>query len=113
MDHTSGLGDDPEGEMADNPRTMRVPLAEAVRYYAHTHLQFEPGSRWSYSNMGIATLGRLIEVISGEDYVHFLRTHILDPLGMKDSFIFPPDDKKDRIALIYKHAEGKLIRRGR
>jgi len=112
MDHTSGLGDDPEGEMADNPHTMRVPLAEAVRFYARTHLQFEPGARWSYSNMGIATLGRLVEVISGEDYVHFLRTHILDPLGMKDSFIFPPDDKKERMALVYKHVNGKLVRSG-
>ena len=112
MDHTSGLGGDPEGELADNPRTMRVPLADAVRFYAHTHLQFEPGVRWSYSNMGIATLGRLVEVISGEDYVHFLRTHIFDPLGMKDTFIFPPEDKKDRIALVYKHAAGKLVRAG-
>ena len=112
MDHTSGLGGDPEGELADNPRTMRVALADAVRFYAHTHLQFEPGSRWSYSNMGIATLGRLIEVVSGEDYVHFIRTHILDPLSMQDSFYFPPDDKKDRIALVYHHADGKLVRAG-
>ena len=112
MSHTSGLGDDPEGEMADNPQTMRVPLAEAVRFYARTHLQFEPGSRWSYSNMGIAALGRLIEVISGEDYVHFVRTHILEPLGMQDSFYFPPDDKKDRIALVYQHSNGKLARAG-
>jgi CubicO group peptidase (beta-lactamase class C family) len=112
MDHTSGLGGDPEGELADNPRSMRVPLAEAVRYYAHSHLFFEPGARWSYSNMGIATLGRLIEAISGEDYVHFLRAHILDPLGMNDTFIFPPEDKKDRIALVYKHAGGKLVRAG-
>lgn len=112
MDHTSGLRGDPEGELADNPRTMRVPLAEAVRFYAHTHLQFEPGSRWSYSNLGIATLGRLIEVISGEDYVHFIRAHILDPLDMHDSFYFPPDDKKDRMALVYHHANGKLVRAG-
>jgi len=112
MDHTSGLGDNPEGELADNPRTMRVPLAEAVRFYAHTHLRFEPGASWSYSNMGIATLGRLIEVISGEDYVHFVRTHILEPLGMQDTFYFPPEDKKDRIAFVYLHAGGKLVRAG-
>ena len=112
MSHTSGLGGDPEGELADNPRTLRVPLAEAVRFYAHTHLQFEPGTRWSYSNMGIAALGRLIEVISGDEYVHFIRTRILDPLGMQDSFFFPPSDKKDRIALVYKHADGKLVRAG-
>jgi len=112
MDHTSGLAGDPDGELADNPRTMRVPLADAVRFYAHSHLQFEPGSRWSYSNLGIATLGRLIEVISGEDYVHFVRTHILEPLGMRDTFYFPPEDKKDRIALVYQHANGKLVRAG-
>ena len=112
MDHTSGLAGDPEGEIEDNLRTMRVPLAEAVRYYAHTHLLFEPGTRWSYSNLGIATLGRLIEVISGEDYVHFVRTHILEPLGMHDTFYFPPEDKKDRIALVYGHKDGKLTRAG-
>ncbi len=112
MNHTSGLAEDPDGEMADNPRTMRVPLDEAVRFYAHTHLQFEPGTRWSYSNMGIATLGRLVEVISGEDYVHFVRSHILEPLGMQDTFYFPPDDKKDRIALVYRHEGGKLVRAG-
>ena len=112
MSHTSGLGDDPEGELADNPRSLRVPLAEAVRFYARSHLEFEPGTRWSYSNMGIAALGRLIEVTSGDDYVHFVRTRILEPLGMKDSFFFPPQEKQDRIALVYKHADGKLSRAG-
>jgi CubicO group peptidase (beta-lactamase class C family) len=112
MSHTSGLGGDPEGELADNPRTLRVPLAEAVRFYAHSHLEFEPGTRWSYSNMGIAALGRLIEVISGEDYIHFVSTRILDPLGMKDSFFFPPQEKQGRIALVYRHADGKLVRAG-
>lgn len=112
MSHTSGLADDPAGELADNNRTLRVPLAEAVNYYAHTHLLFEPGERWSYSNMGIATLGRLIEVISGEDYVHFVRSHVLEPLGMQDTFFFPPQDKTDRIAMVYNHSNGKLVRAG-
>jgi len=112
MSHTSGLGADPEGELADNPRTLRVPLAEAVRFYGRTHLEFEPGTRWSYSNMGIAALGRMIEVISGDDYVHFVRTRILEPLGMQDTFFFPPHEKQDRIALVYKHAGGKLMRAG-
>jgi CubicO group peptidase (beta-lactamase class C family) len=112
MSHTSGLGGDPEGELADNPRSLRVPLAEAVRFYARSHLEFEPGTRWSYSNLGIAALGRLIEVISGDDYVHFVRTRIIEPLGMKDTFFFPPHEKQDRIALVYKHAAGKLVRAG-
>jgi CubicO group peptidase (beta-lactamase class C family) len=109
MCHTSGLNGDPEGELADNPRTLRVPLAEAVNYYGHQHLKFEPGTHWRYSNMGIATLGRLIEVASGEEYVHFVQTHLLEPLGMTDTFFFAPNEKKDRIAMVYKHQNGKLV----
>src|SRR5260370_42199994 len=105
MSHTSGLGGDPDGELADNPRTMRVPLAEAVRFFARSHLEFEPGSRWSYSNMGIATLGRPIEVPSGEDDVHFVRTRILEPLGMTDSIFLPPHEKRDPIAPVYTPAK--------
>lgn len=115
MCHTSGLGGDPEGELSDNPRTMRATLEEAVHAYAHQPLQFEPGTEWHYSNMGIATLGRIIEVVSGEDYASFVRTHILEPLGMKDTFIFARGDKenrKDRIALVYRQENGKLVRSG-
>jgi len=108
MCHTSGLNGDPEGELSDNPRTLRATLKDAVDYYGHQYLKFEPGTRWRYSNMGIATLGRIVEVLSGEEYVHFIQTHILDPLGMKDTFYFAPDDKKPRIAMVYKHENGKL-----
>ena len=92
--------------------TLRVPLAEAVRFYGRQHLQFEPGTRWRYSNMGIAALGRIVEVVTGEDYVHFIESRLLTPLGMQDTFFFPPDAKKDRIALVYKHSAGKLVRSG-
>lgn len=115
MCHTSGLGGDPEGELKDNPRTMRATLAAAVRVYAGEHLQFEPGTQWHYSNMGIAALGRIVEVVSGEDYEHFIRAHILDPLGMKDTFFFArgdKEDRKDRIAMVYTHRDGKLVRSG-
>jgi CubicO group peptidase (beta-lactamase class C family) len=112
MSHTSGLAGDPDGELSDNPRTLRVPLAEAVRFYGKQHLQFEPGTRWRYSNMGIAALGRIVEVVSGEEYVHFIETHLLNPLGMRDTFFFPPEAKRDRIALVYKHTGGKLVRAG-
>ena len=112
MSHTSGLAGDPDGELSDNPRTMRVPLAEAVRYYGRQHLQFEPGTRWRYSNMGIAALGRIIEAVSGEEYVHFIEAHLLTPLGMPDTFFFAPEAKQDRIALVYKHSGRKLVRAG-
>jgi CubicO group peptidase (beta-lactamase class C family) len=112
MCHTSGLGENPDGELSDQLRTMRVPLDEAVRFYGTRHLQFEPGTRWRYSNMGIATLGRIVEKVSGEDYVHFVESRILKPLGMNDTFFVAPVEKRDRIALVYKHEGGKLVRAG-
>ena len=112
MDHTTGLDGDPSGELADNSHTMRVSLAEAVKFYGQSRLLFEPGTRWKYSNMGIATLGRIIEVVSGEDYISYISKRLFQPLGMQDSFFFPPADKKDRIALVYKHVDGKLVRSG-
>jgi CubicO group peptidase (beta-lactamase class C family) len=112
MSHTSGLPGDPDGALKDNPRNMKTPLDEAVRFYGHNPLQFEPGTHWRYSNEGIAALGRIIEVVSGDDYVKFIKTRILDPLGMKSTFFFPPDNMKDRIALVYRHRDGKLVRSG-
>jgi CubicO group peptidase (beta-lactamase class C family) len=112
MDHTSGLAENPGGDLEDNPRTLRVPLAEAVKFYGTTRLKFEPGTRWSYSNMGIATLGRIIEVVSGQDYITFITDRLLKPLGMKDSSFVAPLEKRDRIALVYKHVDGKLVRSG-
>jgi CubicO group peptidase (beta-lactamase class C family) len=88
---------------------MDVTLAEAVRGYAKEHLVNEPGKKYLYSNMGIATLGRIVEVISGQEFSQFLRSRLFDPLGMPDTFFFPPDSKKPRIAMIYQHEDGKLV----
>ena len=92
------------------PQTMSVPLDEVVRQLAKQPLLFQPGTQWSYSSPGIEILGRIIEVCSGEKYEDFITEHILRPLGMKDSFFFPPPDKIARIAMVYAHKDGKLVR---
>jgi CubicO group peptidase (beta-lactamase class C family) len=112
MSHTSGMGSELPPEIADNNQSMRLGLAEAVRIYAKQPLYFEPGAQWHYSNFGIATLGRLIEVASGEEYEHFVRTRILDPLGMKDTFFFAPVEKQSRVAMVYVHKDGELVLSG-
>lgn len=65
-----------------------------------------------YSNTGIATLGRIIEVASGQPYEKFIESRMLKPLGMKDSFMFPPADRIGRIALLYRSQDGRLERAG-
>jgi CubicO group peptidase (beta-lactamase class C family) len=110
MCHTSGFAFLPsEGPYSRINFTLDATLEDAVRAYAREHLQNEPGKKYAYSNMGIATLGRIIEVVSGQEYSRFVRSRILEPLGMSDTFFYPPDSKKPRIAMIYQHENGKLV----
>ncbi len=109
LTHTAGIQDYPgPPAIPDYAQTLSVPLDEVVRQLAKQPLLFQPGTQWSYSSPGIEILGRIIEVCSGEKYVDFITEHILKPLGMKDSFFFPPPDKISRIAMVYAQKDGKL-----
>jgi CubicO group peptidase (beta-lactamase class C family) len=111
LTHTAGIQDYPgPPTIPDYAQTMSVPLDEVVRQLAKQPLLFQPGTQWSYSSPGIEILGRIIEVCSGEKYLDFITEHILQPLGMKDSFFFPPADKISRIAMVYAQKDGKLVR---
>jgi CubicO group peptidase (beta-lactamase class C family) len=112
MTHTSGMPTSPQGEIKGLLQDMNLTLAEAIKYYGKEPLEFEPGSKWQYSNTGLATLGRIIEVVSGQPYEKFIESRILRPLGMKDSFLFPPAEKYNRIAVLYRASKGKLERTG-
>lgn len=110
MTHTSGMsGGAPDGIREINTKRDRT-LAEAVLVYSQQPLEGEPGERWRYSNMGLATLGRIVEVVSGMDYPRFLEQRIFQPLGMKDTFFYPPKEKHSRIAAMYAYDNGKLTR---
>jgi len=101
MTHTSGMGGGYTEALIDLFEKRDHTLAEAVDAFPQRKLEFEPGTKWGYSNMGIATLGRIIEVVSGKSYEEFISERIFQPLGMKDSHFFPPETKYDRIATIY------------
>jgi CubicO group peptidase (beta-lactamase class C family) len=108
LTHTAGIPDGSPPAIPDYRQTMSVPLDEVVRQLAKQTLLFQPGTQWSYSSAGIEILGRIIEVCSGEKYADFITEHVLHPLGMKDSFFFPPADKIARIAMVYAQKDGKL-----
>lgn len=112
MTHTSGMSGSPPPSAPDILQRLHLRLADAVLLYAQQPLEFDPNTQWRYSNMGIAVLGRIIEVISGQPFERFLAERILNPLGMKDSFIFPPADKTSRIAAVYRKRDGKLVKAG-
>ncbi len=106
MTHTSGVpGGTPKGYVKTDHT-----LAEVVSLGSQQPLEFEPGSKWSYSNMGIATLGRIIEVVSGKPYEQFIAERIFVPLNMKDTHYFLPAEKQGRLAVAYTDKDGKLER---
>jgi CubicO group peptidase (beta-lactamase class C family) len=110
LTHTAGIQDPAPAEIRDYQQLMNVPLADVVKHLARQPLLFQPGTQWSYSSPGIEILGRLIEVCSGQKYEDFINARILQPLGMKDSFFYPPADKIARIAMVYAQKDGKLVR---
>ncbi len=109
LTHTSGLpGGFPTG-MADLYVRRQHTLAEAVLVSSQQPLDFEPGSKWSYCNAGIDTLGRIIEVTSGQSYEAFLKARVFGPLEMNDTCVFPSAAQTARIADLYDSKEGELI----
>jgi CubicO group peptidase (beta-lactamase class C family) len=112
LTHTSGMAAMPPECIGNLLSDFSMPLAAAVALYSQQPLEFEPGTRWKYSNPGIATLGRIIEVVSGQPYESFIAERLLAPLGMKDSFFFPPEEKISRIAMLYRSEKGTLKRAG-
>ena len=76
-------------------------LGERTLAYALQPLSFEPGSKWSYSNPGINTLGRIVEVVSGQNFADFLDARLLKPLGMKDTTFWPTEAQARRVAKAY------------
>jgi CubicO group peptidase (beta-lactamase class C family) len=99
LSHTSGL---PFASAMEQPTLDGLPLRDAVRSYAMTPLQFEPGSKYQYSNAGINTAGRMIEVVSRMPYEDFLDRRLFQPLGMKDTTFWPNEDQVKRLAKSYR-----------
>ena len=107
MTHTSGL----PGQGANAGSEPVRSLADRIRTGARVTLLAEPGAVWNYSNIGYATLGRLIEVVSGQPYDQFMDERLFQPMGMTDTAFFPPPEKASRQAVTYTlDAEGKLTR---
>jgi CubicO group peptidase (beta-lactamase class C family) len=104
LSHTSGL---PFSTRIESPTLDKWPLAEGVKNYAATPLNSEPGTKYAYSNAGINTAGRIIEVVSGMSYPDFVDQRLLAPLGMKDTTFWPNEDQLTRLAKSYKPNKDK------
>lgn len=84
----------------------RCPTREAMKYLAKEPLLFEPGDRWNYS-LCHDVLAALVEVLSGEKFEDYVKAHIFDAAGMKDSTLMLPQEELCTIAPQYTFSEGR------
>jgi len=72
--------------------------ASAIEFISHLPLQYSPGEEIEYSCLGFILLGRIVELVSGQDLAEFARQHIFEPLGLRQTSFHPPRDLFCRIA---------------
>lgn len=80
-------------------------LEALVEELAEIPLLHQPGTRYHYS-VSTDVLGRLVEVVSGQDFAAFLEENIFEPLGMVDTFFTVPRERQERLAQLYRPVEG-------
>ena len=119
MTHTSGLsygvisGDErfrainAKAGIVDLYTTKAVTVADNIKKLAKQPLIHNPGEKFTYA-LGLDVLGYLIEIWSGQSFDQYLRSHLLDPMGMTDTYFYLPDAKKDRLVPVQRPgADGK------
>ena len=103
---TAGLPtDDPWGDRQEN-----LPIAEFDALVA-AGLSFAsvPRTSWEYSNLGYALLGRVISAVSGRDFREYVRTELLEPLGMTSTGFDVGDVPAQRLAQGYAPVDSGLV----
>jgi len=114
LTHVSGLASGGAASAAELSKVARKPgetLADYIPRLGTTPLDFQPASRWRYSpGAGFDTLGRVVEVVSGKKFDVFLRQRIFEPLGMKDTFFHPGEDRLPRVLTAYHRAGDALTK---
>ena len=96
LTHTSGLGE-AGGDGVKKART----LGDLVPLWLAAPMQYEPGTKWKYTQSGINAAARIVEVVSSMTFDAFLQKRIFDPLGMKDTTFYPTDAQRTRLATAY------------
>ncbi len=85
LSHTSGYQDDFPQDYIPAPMQKDVAHDYILHQWAQKPLDYEPGTKWQYSNTGFVILGHIIEKVSGQTYLDFLQQHILQPVGIHDA----------------------------
>ena len=115
MRHTAGFSYGMRETAADtqfrviDPLNLGIDLSEMGRRIASVPLLFDPGAEWNYS-VAVDVQAVLVEKLSGVPFETYVRTHVLDPLGMTETGWTQPVSRAPRFAAMYRRdANGTLV----
>lgn len=96
LGHVSGYPDYYPLDFVDRRMLRPITADSLIRWYGKQPLDFDPGTRWSYSNTGFIMLGRIAELAGGEPLARQMRERIFRPLGMTSTQYEPRDEMPPR-----------------
>ena len=105
LTHTSGLGSYFSPRWDSLSRALFRTVDDWIPLVKDETLQFEPGTRWAYSNTGMLLLGKVIESASGKDYFEYVRERIFQPAGMTSTDSYELDRVTKNLAVGYEREE--------
>jgi CubicO group peptidase (beta-lactamase class C family) len=113
LTHTSGLATggitNADFQALLKARKPTDTLADFIPRLGPLALDFQPGTKWSYSGLaGFDTLGRIVEIVSGLTFDQFLRQRLFEPLAMNNSWFNIPEKDAARVAGIYRKTANGL-----
>lgn len=79
--------------------TDKMVLGEKMKALGKLPLSHQPGERFTYG-LNVDLLGYLIEIWSGENLDQYFKKHIFEPLGMKDTYFYLPEEKHSRLVKV-------------
>ena len=106
MNHTGGFPFELPNFHAMGGWSRRMPLRSVAATAASQPINFEPGTKVQYSNVGIDIGATVVEVVTGKRWEDFLKERVFDPLGMTSSGFWPTADQLARQIEMYNCQKG-------
>jgi CubicO group peptidase (beta-lactamase class C family) len=100
LDHTSGMGHYWNQKFQVSKDILKK-VDDFLNLFKDDPLSFPPGQKFEYSNAGYVVLGKIIEVVSGQDYYNYVKEHIYKRVGMGDTAHYEIDLPIPNIATGY------------
>ena len=107
LNHTGGFPFELPAFHSMGGWSRRMPLRSVALMAASLPILFEPGTKQQYSNVGIDIGAAVVERVTGKRWEDFLKERVFQPLGMKDSGLWPTKEQLEKKVEMYTCRRGQ------